>query len=80
MAQCDWCCLCSTRMQSQCQAWHSGSRIQCCRSVGRDDGLDLVPGLGLPYATGRPKTPSTKTKQTNKQNKTKENNKKLEKL
>ena len=34
----------------QSPAWHSGSRIQ--RSLGCNYGLDLIPGLGTPYATG----------------------------
>ena len=39
-------------------ARHSGLRIGHSRrscSLGGTCGLDLIPGLGTPYATGRPK-------------------------
>ena len=38
-------------------ARHNGLRIQHCCScgLGRNYGLDLIPGLETPYATGRPK-------------------------
>lgn len=44
--------------QVQSPAWHSGLRIQCCRSCsfGSNCGLDLILGLGNSHATGRPKT------------------------
>ena len=43
---------------------HSGLRIQCLTGVGHNCGLDLITGLGTPYALGWPK----KKKQTNKTN------------
>ena len=44
------------RHRCWCLAWHSGLRICHCRScgMGRNWGLDLIPGPGTPYATGRP--------------------------
>ena len=38
-------------------SWHGGLRIQCCHSCnfGCSYGLDLIPGLGAPYASGWPK-------------------------
>lgn len=38
-------------------SWHGGLRIQCCHSCnfGCSYGLDLIPGLGAPYAAGHPK-------------------------
>ena len=39
------------------QAQHSGLRIWHCHSssIGRNCRLNLIPGLGTPYATGQPK-------------------------
>ena len=50
-------CLGSTGLNVRSPAQHSGLRIQHCCScgLGRDCGLDLVPGLGTPYAVGQPK-------------------------
>ena len=44
-------------------AWHSGLRIGCCCSwgLGCNCGLDLIPGLGSPYAAGRPKKKKKKS-------------------
>ena len=52
-----WWHLESAGKQVQSPAWHSGLRIQHCRScgLGHDCSLDLIPGLGTPYASGRPK-------------------------
>ena len=39
-------------------AWHSGLGIRHCCSceiTGHNCGLDLIPGPGTPYATGKPK-------------------------
>ena len=36
-------------------AQHSGLRIRHHLTLGRSYGLDLIPGPGSPYATGRPK-------------------------
>ena len=46
----------STGMWVRSLAPHSGLRIQPCRSCGLvlGCGLDLIPGLGAPYALGRP--------------------------
>ena len=55
--------LCSTRMQVESLAWHSGLKDlvlpQLCRSQ-----LDshLIPGPGNPYATGWPKKKGKKKK------------------
>ena len=49
MAQRDWWCPESPGTQVRSLARHSGFRIQCCHS-----GLDLIPGLGTPYAAGLP--------------------------
>ena len=49
-------CLCSgTQVQSLDH--HDGLRIQHCRScgIGRNGGLDLIPGSGSPCAQGWPK-------------------------
>jgi len=45
----------SVGMQVQSLGWHSGLRIwHCCScGLGRICGLDLIPGLGIPYATGQ---------------------------
>ena len=40
----------STRRQVRYPAWHSGLRNWCCHS-----GVDLIPGLKTPYASGWPK-------------------------
>ena len=52
----------STGTQVGSLTWHSGLRIQHWRGhgLGRDCGLDLIPGWGAPYATRQPKM---KTKQ-----------------
>ena len=49
---------------------HSGLRICHCHSCSLDCdcGLDLIPGLGTPYAVGQPKM-KEKNKHTNKQKK-----------
>ena len=48
--------LCSTRPQVQYVAKHSGLRIQCSHScdIGGSCGSDLILGLRIPYAAGRP--------------------------
>ena len=53
VVQWDWRHLGSTGIQVQFPAQHSGFRIRCCHSCsfGRSCGLDLIPGLGTPYAT-----------------------------
>ena len=45
------------RFWSSVSAWHSVLRIQCCcsYSLGCDCHSDLIPGLGIPYATRWPK-------------------------
>ena len=67
VVQQDWQPLGSTGMQVRSLAQHSGLRIQHCHScgLGCDCSLDLIPGLGPPYAMGRPKMKN----KTNKQNK-----------
>ena len=47
--------LCSARTQVRSPAQHSGLRICCCCrcSVGCNCSLDLIPGLGNPYACHR---------------------------
>ena len=50
--------LCSTRTQLQSLARRSGFGIWRCRScvIGHRHGSsDLIPGPGMPYASGRPK-------------------------
>ena len=44
----------SARTQVQSLAWHSGLRTRRCCScgIGKDCGLDLIPGQGTPYAWG----------------------------
>ena len=58
----------STRMQVQSLDWHSGLRIPHCHScgVGRNYGLDLIPGPGAPYAPTNKPTNQTPTNQPNK--------------
>ena len=43
---------------------HNELRIRCCCSfgVGHNCGSDLTPGLGTPYATGRPRKEKEKKK------------------
>ena len=50
-------CLGSPEMQVPSPARHSGLRILGWHScgIGRDCGLDLIHGPGIPYATGQPK-------------------------
>ena len=50
-------CLGSTGRQVPFLARHSGLRIRHYRSygLGGNCGSDLIPGLGTPYALGRPK-------------------------
>ena len=57
MAQWHWWPLGSSGMQVRSLAQHSGLRMQCCHSngLGQNYGSDLIPGLGMPYATGQPK-------------------------
>ena len=64
MVQCSWQYLCSTRMQVQSLPLLSGSRIQHCHScgLGQNCSLDLIPGLGTPYAAGQPKKLKIKSK------------------
>ena len=47
----------SPGMQVQSPAQHSGLRIWRCGScsLGCNDGSDLIPGPGTPYAVGQPK-------------------------
>ena len=47
-------CLGSAGTRVRHPAWHSGLRIQCCRHCSLVHGcdLDLIPGLGSPYAVG----------------------------
>lgn len=50
--------LCSTRTQLQSLAQRSGFGIwRCCSCVigHRHGSSDLIPGPGMPYASGRPK-------------------------
>jgi len=51
VAQWNWWLLWSTGMQVQSPAQHSELRIQLCCNCG----LDLIPGMVAPYATGQPK-------------------------
>ena len=55
VTQRDWQHLGSSGTQVRSPAWHSGLRIQHCHScdLGPDRGLDLIPGLGTPYAAGQ---------------------------
>ena len=57
VAQWDQQCLGSTTAQVPSSAQHRGLRIQRCYScsLGHICGLDLIPGLGTPYAMGWPK-------------------------
>jgi len=59
MAQWDQRCLGSAGSQVQSLAGHSELKIpsQCCPrcSLGCDCGLDLIPGLGIPYSMRQPK-------------------------
>ena len=52
------------------QPRHSGLRIQHCSScdLGHNCGSDLIPGLGIPYASGRPKVKGLKKKSIPKEN------------
>ena len=45
-------------------AWHSGLRIWHCHNhrIGRNSGLDLIPGPGTPYAMGQPEKKKKKKK------------------
>ena len=45
------------RFHTRFLAWHSGLRIQHCRSCSSSCScsLELIPGLGTPYAAGWPK-------------------------
>ena len=55
----DWWHLGSAGVQVRSPAWHSsGLMIWYCRncSLGCNHGSDLIPGLGIPYAPGQPKT------------------------
>ena len=61
MAQWDWWHLGSTGLQVRSPARHSGLRIRCCR-LGCNYGLDMIPGPGIPYATGWPKMKTTTKK------------------
>ena len=64
MVQWNWWCLGSTGSQVQSLAQHSGLRIQRCFScgLGHDCRSDLISGLGIPYASGRPKKKKKKKK------------------
>ena len=55
MVQQDWRHLGSAGIQPL--AWSGGLGIQDCPScsLGPNCGLDLIPGLGVPHATGQPK-------------------------
>lgn len=57
VAQEDQCCLGSTGSQVWSSAWHSWLRIWYWGScgLGSNCGSDLIPGLGTPCSTGRPK-------------------------
>ena len=57
VAQWNWWHFWSARTRVQSPAQHSGLKIRCCRSCGsgRHCSSDLIPGLGKPYASGRPK-------------------------
>ena len=57
MAQWDWQHLCNAKTQVQSLAQHGGLKDPTCPScgVGCSCGLDLIPGLGTPYAVGQPK-------------------------
>ena len=57
MAQQDWWCLGSLGTQVRSPAWHSGLRfLHCCSYIlGQNCGLNLIAGLGTPYATRWPK-------------------------
>ena len=57
VAQWDQWCLGSTGMQVQFPGQHSGLRIWHCHScsLGHNCGSDLIPGQGIPHATGQSK-------------------------
>ena len=57
MAQQDWQYFGSPGTQVRFPARHDGLRIWHCHSysLGRNCGLDLIPGQGTPEAMGRPK-------------------------
>ena len=56
--------LCSAGTQVQSLVQHGGLRIWPCCSygVGHHSGLDLIPGLGIPYAVEQPKKEKKKKK------------------
>ena len=70
MAQWDGRHLGSAGMQVQFLAWNGWVRIHCCHScsLGPNCGSDLIPGLGTPYAAGRPKMKKKKKKRKEKKN------------
>ena len=55
MSQWDWQQLWSTGTGVQSLAKHSGLKIHYCYSCGHNCSLDLISGLGTPYAAGQPK-------------------------
>ena len=63
MAQWDQWCLGSGWDAGLLPAQRGGWGIRGCRrcSLGRDCGSDLIPDLGAPYASGRPKNDKKKT-------------------
>ena len=63
----DQLCLCSARMQVQSLVQERVKRTPCCHSwcVHYNCGSDLIPGLGTPYAVGRPKKNKEKKKEKN---------------
>ena len=79
VVQWDQRCLGSTGMQVRSLAWHSGLRIQCCHScgLGQDLSLDLIPGLGTPYAAGVTKKRKKKKERKKKENKQAEGMKRI---
>ena len=64
MTQWDWQHLGSPGIQAPSPAQHDELRIwRCCScGLGCKYGSDLIPGLGTPYATGRPKKRKKKKK------------------
>ena len=60
----------SPEMQVRSPPQQNRLRIRHCHScgVGHNYGLDLMPGLGTPYATGWPKKREKKKKRKKKEN------------
>ena len=56
----------SAGTQVQSLAWHSGFQDPALpqRGLGHNCGLDLIPGLGTPFATGQPQKKKKKTGNT----------------